>query len=176
MPYKDPEKQLEYSRKYRAANLEKTRRQGLDYYYRSGGYRHKHQTDARKAYMKVYNREHHKKRYQGDIKLEIQEYSRNRRYADWEKVKDAELKVHYGLNLAEYKQILENQNGTCAICKQPETATVKGKIRSLSVDHNHETGKVRGLLCGRCNSSVGLLGEDVNRMQAMIEYITKHNA
>ena len=52
--------------------------------------------------------------------------------------------------------MVEKQNGVCAICGNPETATSHGTIRRLSVDHDHETGEVRGLLCSKCNFALGL--------------------
>jgi len=47
--------------------------------------------------------------------------------------------------------------GVCQICKKAETATKNGKIKPLSVDHDHKTGKVRGLLCQKCNMKVGVI-------------------
>jgi hypothetical protein len=55
----------------------------------------------------------------------------------------------------------------CAICGCTNGA------RRLSVDHDHETGKVRGLLCNKCNSAIGLLGEDASIAMKMCEYILK---
>ncbi len=55
---------------------------------------------------------------------------------------------------------MEEQHGVCAICHQPETHPIKrgsSVVRSLAIDHDHLTGKVRGLLCFRCNTSVHLL-------------------
>lgn len=60
----------------------------------------------------------------------------------------------YGITEADYEQMYERQMGICAICHKPET-----DIR-LAVDHDHATGKVRGLLCKRCNMAIGLLGDD----------------
>ena len=59
-----------------------------------------------------------------------------------------------------FNEKLASQNGVCAICKQPETHPIKrgsSTVRSLAIDHDHITGKVRGLLCFRCNTSVHLL-------------------
>ena len=60
----------------------------------------------------------------------------------------------YGLTLEQYDQMFEEQNGVCAICELPEIR------RRLSVDHNHETGKVRGLLCFICNTRLGIIEND----------------
>lgn len=73
----------------------------------------------------------------------------------------------YGLTLEEYKQMLTNQNGLCAMCFSRQT-------RALSVDHNHESGKVRALLCGSCNALLGLARESNTILIAAIEYLQKH--
>lgn len=67
------------------------------------------------------------------------------------KAVDARLRSRYGITVADYDAMLSAQNGLCAICDQPST---NGK--RLHVDHNHETGKVRGLLCTSCNFRLGL--------------------
>ena len=72
----------------------------------------------------------------------------------------------HGLTKIEYDQMLEQQCGGCAICKQ-----VPGK-RRLCVDHCHTSGKIRGLLCIPCNIALGSLKDDPQRMLAAINYIT----
>jgi len=68
----------------------------------------------------------------------------------------SKLKV-YGLTLEDYDAIFAKQKGVCGICKKPEMDKVH---RNLCVDHERKTGKIRGLLCGRCNLAIGLLGHD----------------
>jgi hypothetical protein len=80
----------------------------------------------------------------------------------------AELKRLYGITLEEYAEIFSKQNGVCAICLE-ECKTRK----SLSVDHNHLTGKVRGLLCNRCNRAIGMFNDDVDILERAKKYITK---
>lgn len=65
-----------------------------------------------------------------------------------------QYRYRYGITLEDYEAMLERQDGGCAICGRPP----QGK--RLSVDHNHSNGRVRGLLCVRCNSAVGLLDDD----------------
>jgi hypothetical protein len=66
------------------------------------------------------------------------------------------LKSECGITLEQYDEMLKAQGGVCAICKKSErTKTNKGEVRALAVDHDHETGHVRGLLCGRCNRALG---------------------
>jgi len=63
----------------------------------------------------------------------------------------------YGLDQAQYEALLAEQGGTCAICERPERYVDKrtGELRKLSVDHDHKTNLVRGLLCGHCNRGIG---------------------
>jgi hypothetical protein len=61
----------------------------------------------------------------------------------------------YGITLEEYNLMLEEQEHKCAICGDHESNTRWGKTVKLAVDHDHETGKVRGLLCQRCNTTLG---------------------
>jgi hypothetical protein len=65
-----------------------------------------------------------------------------------------QLKAKFGITPEQYQEMLKAQNGVCAICFQKETR------RALSVDHNHITGKVRGLLCDDCNHGIGKLKTD----------------
>lgn len=73
----------------------------------------------------------------------------------------------YGITESDYLAMLEAQGGTCAICHQAER--IPG--RSLAIDHDHETGRVRGLLCASCNRGIGMLGDDVDRLASAIEYL-----
>jgi len=85
------------------------------------------------------------------------------------------LKRYYGIDLAKYQEMLLAQNGVCGICKKPETSVVNGKIKPLAVDHCHNSEKIRGLLCARCNQAIGLLNEDVNILSSAIEYLRTHS-
>lgn len=83
----------------------------------------------------------------------------------------------YGLHPTEYYKMLESQGNVCAICKEPETSLFHnkpGKVKKLSVDHCHATGKVREILCQRCNHFLGRVEEKTELLQAMIDYLNKH--
>lgn len=84
------------------------------------------------------------------------------------------LKYQRGITLEDYNRMLKDQNGCCAICKKPETSIYRGKLKYLSVDHCHKTNKNRGLLCGKCNMSLGLMGENPEYLVNMIYYINKY--
>lgn len=81
----------------------------------------------------------------------------------------------YGLTVAEYDDLLQRQGGVCAICQQDEPASNgrTGKKFRLSVDHCHDTGVVRGLLCQKCNRAIGLLGDNVGILQKAILYLER---
>ncbi len=85
------------------------------------------------------------------------------------------LKTAYGLSLEQYERMFCAQQGVCAICSLPETSVQKGTQKSLAVDHDHETGQVRELLCRACNAALGLLKEDPTRIQALLKYLEKHD-
>lgn len=76
----------------------------------------------------------------------------------------------YGIAPAEYDALLARQDGKCAICRE----TPNGE--ALSVDHNHHTGAVRGLLCRQCNAGIGLFNEDPNLIRQAIAYVGSHRA
>ena len=81
----------------------------------------------------------------------------------------------HGVTGVAYDAMLATQNGLCLICKKPETSVrADGTVKTLSVDHSHTTGEVRGLLCIRCNAALGMVGDDVATLRAMIAYLTAH--
>lgn len=70
-----------------------------------------------------------------------------------------------------YEQLLSAQAGVCAICKMPETAKWKTRVRQLAVDHDHSTGQIRGLLCAACNAGIGNLRNDPTLLKAAAAYL-----
>jgi hypothetical protein len=86
-------------------------------------------------------------------------------------LRDRNLKRRYGISLDEYDAMFDEQNGKCAICNTEEPG---GKYKHFAVDHCHETGKVRGLLCGNCNTGIGLLGDNINNFSAAILYLERN--
>jgi hypothetical protein len=81
------------------------------------------------------------------------------------------MREKYGLELEEYEVLVAAQNGLCAICKNPPFEST-GR---LSVDHHHETGKTRGLLCATCNLGLGHFKDDPIRLMAAIQYLGEHD-
>lgn len=75
-------------------------------------------------------------------------------------IRNATLKLKYGIGITEYEIILKNQKGRCAICGA-DNPKISGKgSKSLHIDHDHKTGKIRGLLCQPCNTSLGRFNDD----------------
>jgi Autographiviridae endonuclease VII len=86
------------------------------------------------------------------------------------------LKDTFGISLSEYESMHATQKGKCAICGGPETITRNGKVRWLAVDHCHDSEKVRGLLCGRCNPMIGYARDDIGLLENAILYLKDHGA
>ena len=83
------------------------------------------------------------------------------------------LKCRYGITPEEYEEMHERQRGVCAICGRAEKRRLNGRVTRLSVDHDHETGRVRGLLCWACNRAIGLLQEDRRVLEHAISYLSR---
>lgn len=75
---------------------------------------------------------------------------------------------NYGLSEEEFKLLEQTQQGVCAICGQPETVS---RLKRLSVDHCHKTGKIRGLLCSNCNNGIGRFKDSAILLRKAAEYI-----
>lgn len=94
--------------------------------------------------------------YQRRYKAEVQNRERER---------DAHLRRSLGIGLETYTKLRDSQGNRCAIClHEPEDG------QRLHVDHDHTSGRVRGLLCVRCNNAIGLLGEDLDAMEEAVFY------
>ena len=95
-----------------------------------------------------------------------------------DKRRDWHLKTTFGITLTEYETMLVSQKGRCVICGREEltahTRGGKGAIR-LAVDHCHDTGVVRGLLCRNCNTAIGKLRHDPALLRAAINYLENKN-
>ena len=92
--------------------------------------------------------------------------ARQREFAESGKKKISDRKSHlkrkYGLSLEGFDELLAAQRGGCAICGKPEAD---------NVDHDHRTGRVRGILCWNCNIAIGQLEDDSDRARAVADYL-----
>lgn len=78
------------------------------------------------------------------------------------------LERKFGLTQEAYNQLSEKQNGKCAVCFQVCS-------RKLAVDHDHRTGRIRGLLCNKCNRGIGYLQDDEGILQNALEYLRSNS-
>lgn len=148
----------------------------------------------KKAWMKDYHKKYYQenkeyvdkqnKKYYEENKKEVVAYKkewyndnkdkilkmRKKRYnlTPEEQKRNSRLK-QYGINFEDYDRMFIEQNGCCAICGKHQTKEKK----SLHVDHNHKTGKIRGLLCQKCNHGVGLFNDNLDLLKKAIEYLDK---
>jgi hypothetical protein len=94
-------------------------------------------------------------------------YHRSRR----EKARERSLQRKYGISLDKFKSILDAQGGKCAIC-----FSLNWHGRQPCIDHDHKSGKVRGILCHKCNLTIGMMGENAESVKRLWEYLQKFNA
>ena len=111
-------------------------------------HKNKRSFDGRKSYCKA-------------CSIECQEILREK---DPSHIRMAQIKTKYNLSSKEYEDLLKRQRRKCAICRQPFD-------RTPNVDHNHRTGKVRGLLCTNCNAGLGNFLDKIPLLTAAISYL-----
>ncbi len=80
------------------------------------------------------------------------------------------LKFTHKITLEEYEILLQKQNGVCAVCHKPPSRK-NPKEMLLCVDHDHKTGKIRGLLCNSCNRGIGLLRDSPDILLSALNYL-----
>jgi hypothetical protein len=91
-----------------------------------------------------------------------------------EALKGQDLKKLYGMSLAAYDRLSEEQGHRCAICGQPEEMKIRGKVVKLAVDHCHSKGHVRALLCRACNNGLGMFKDSPDLLEKAAEYLRSH--
>lgn len=110
------------------------------------------------------NREYMRKKRAG---IPLEEKKRQ-----WHSKRHYYLKYKFGITEEQYNAMLESQKFSCAICGSQQSGDKRSS--RLAVDHCHETGKVRGLLCSACNKAIGLLRESAENLRSAISYLKKH--
>ena len=107
------------------------------------------------------------------IKIQKQRYRENFPHT----IKNIKLEYYYGITIKQFNSLLKKQNSKCAICDKKETSRNRenGTVRSLAVDHDHNSNKVRGLLCGQCNRDLGIY-EKCKMNPSFNKYLEKFNA
>lgn len=99
--------------------------------------------------------------------------------ANLDRARDTHLRREYGITLDEYEALLSDQGGVCAICGDPPYVPEADRPRRqgrptraiLAVDHDHDTGRVRGLLCIPCNRGLGFLRDNPKILRSAFEYL-----
>ena len=88
------------------------------------------------------------------------------------------LKYKYGVTHAEFMDQWAKQSGRCSICisELPDLMQYESRRRKYAIDHNHETGKFRGILCLNCNSLLGMAGDSVKVLQSAIGYLEQNGS
>ena len=97
------------------------------------------------------------------------EYKRQWNLNNKDKVRKHSLKCKYNITQKQYDDLLLQQDNCCAICNEHKDTFLKG----VFIDHCHVTKKVRGLLCTNCNTAIGLLHDNVNKLSNAINYLNK---
>jgi hypothetical protein len=115
------------------------------WHYKDKGMRRAQCKTCRNNYEKIKGREEHRK-------VQRKNYCLNKSYS---------------INLEEYEAMLEKQKGVCDICHRPPST------RALAVDHCHSTGVIRGLLCGLCNTALGSMQDNPDRLRAAALYLER---
>lgn len=130
----------------------------------------KRATNGKQSSCRACYREWHNGNYDRN-RSNLRKEWRDRYRRNPSKFKEKQLKVNYGIDMTDYNTMFSAQQGRCAICKIHQS-----ELRhSLFVDHNHETNKVRGLLCPKCNSAIGFIKEDLEIIKSMECYLRVHN-
>lgn len=86
------------------------------------------------------------------------------------------LRYDFDLTEGQYDEMFVEQDGVCAICKQPETAITRGELIRLAVDHCHASGRIRQLLCAHCNHGLGHFKDSPDLLLAAAAYLEEHTA
>lgn len=115
--------------------------------------------ERQKSYMKAW--------YADPLKAKAKKKKDNERYRN--SAREIILAKH-GITVEEYETMLSSQGGVCAICNGPP----RGRWNRYAVDHDHKTGKVRGLLCSTCNQALGLFRDDMQILQKAKNYLSVH--
>jgi len=146
---------------------------------------------ARNAYKSAwYARNKERLKREGRVSRPSKEYHREWRrrnrerlrekHLEWRRanpdaLKEIRLRRKYGISTDELSALFLAQNGKCAICgKQLDMLAPSLSGLRPNIDHDHRTGKVRGLLCKGCNTSLGVFGDDLVGILRVVDYLVSH--
>ena len=132
-------------------------------------YREKHKEEIRQ-YSKQYREKHKRKirQYRKEHKKEEKQYNKEYKEKHKEELKYHSIERIYGLSPEEYDAMLKAQHNRCAICRKPFV-----DAQHTHIDHDHATGKVRGILCSNCNHMLGMAHDNPKILQEGIDYLKR---
>jgi len=182
------EQRRKYVREYKMINREKINAQNRDWrrrniehcrsWRREWDEKNRENTNARMRLFYKKNRDTLREKsriFARDNPEKVREMAIKWRRKDPERYKERlriyNRKSHYGLTDEQFNILLEKQNNSCAICKTPFIEDIK---KRGSVDHDHETGKVRGLLCVTCNLGLGAFRDDPMLLESAVGYLKEN--
>ena len=114
-------------------------------------------------------------RYAADGTLQVSEKTRAAMNESCRRSRLRRKLALHGLTQEDYQRMLKAQGGVCAICGQPQTVDNKRESRRLlCVDHDHETGRGRALLCDPCNLLIGLVSDNFDMIERVVLYLQTH--
>jgi hypothetical protein len=152
MPYKDPEKSKANKREW----VERNRKKYLAY---------------QQEYQKKYREKHGEKLRKTSREWAAADPNRAHRAS-----RNSYLKRNFGITADQYDHLLKKQSGVCACCgREPKNNALDryGRPRMLAVDHDHDTGALRGLLCHSCNVGIGQLGDSISGLMRAVAYLER---
>lgn len=144
----------------------------LEWYHTVGGpkdrervkkWKSENREKARENSIRFYYKYHEKNRERS------RKRSKEQRLTNPEYARNYSLKTKFGLSSNEFSKMSESQHGLCLICGNPPK-----RFKNLSVDHDHKTGEIRGLLCLVCNLVLGHAKDDINYLTKCINYLNTH--
>jgi DNA repair exonuclease SbcCD ATPase subunit len=157
----------EYKKAYRLANLEKIKKHSKKY------------RNANKDKIKETNRIYHAEnkdernkqmtKYRIANRDKLNEIAKSKRTP--EKNKKYAIKSTYGLTLEQYNSMLNQTGGKCPICDVEFKRKGDGGGKHPCVDHCHKTGKVRGIICSKCNAGIGNLNDNIQRIRKAADWL-----
>lgn len=115
------------------------------------------------------DRKNRKYRIKNKDEINRKKREKNKNPEEKKKTKFKKIKKIYGLEKKDYYKLADDQNRMCPICKR-----AFDKANRIVVDHDHETGLTRGLLCASCNLLLGHAAESIERLSSAIDYLNKH--
>lgn len=115
-----------------------------------------------------YRLAHREKRLEASRKWVARNRDKQRKYLEKNKL------AKYGLSIADYELMVEACGNLCEICRRPEMMRQRGETLKLAVDHCHDIGRVRGLLCHSCNTSLGKFNHNPALLRSAADYLEKH--